>query len=253
MGGKRYYIEDDNKLKKIAYISGIILLISCVALIFVLSLYKEKSEADSRIAAQRMNEVDMEIVESTTSLDDKSINEVIAENSLENEIEITVETSKNNNVNKTDNKTKEKSTNKKVEKKKELKFQVPVKGEILRDFADTNLVYSDTLEEWTSHLGVDILADKGSAVSASESGTVKSIKNDPRYGLTVTIDHGDGLETVYASLLSCEFVSEGDSVEKGQTIATVGNSAAFEVADEFHLHFEMLKDGKNVNPTTYFK
>ena len=90
-------------------------------------------------------------------------------------------------------------------------------------------------------------------ISASEAGTIKSIKNDPRYGLTVTIKHDSGFETVYSNLLSAEFVSEGDSVKKGQTIGTVGSSAAFEITDEPHLHFEMKRDGETVNPSNYWE
>ena len=139
------------------------------------------------------------------------------------------------------------------EEKKELSFEVPLEGEIYRDYSDTNLIYSETLEEWTTHYGIDIKAEKGSAVASSEAGKVKSIKDDPRYGLTVTIDHGQGFETVYSNLLSAEFIKQGDSVKKGQTIGTVGSSGAFEIVDEPHLHFEMLLDSQNVNPTTYWK
>lgn len=245
MSGKRYFIEDDTKIKKIAYISGIVLLVSAIVLIFVLSLYQDKVQADTKVAAQKMNDIDIEVVESTTSSEDRTINEVKEENLVVNDIKEEVkETTKTE---------KKKAPEKKVEKKKELKFSVPVKGEILRDYADTTLIYSDTLEEWTTHYGVDILAQKGSAVSASESGTVKSIKDDPRYGLTITIEHEDGFETVYSSLLSSEFVSEGEKVEKGQTIGTVGNSATFEIADDYHLHFEMILNGNNVNPVNYWK
>lgn len=88
---------------------------------------------------------------------------------------------------------------------------------------------------------------------AAETGTVESIKNDPRYGLTITISHEDGFKTIYSNLLTTEFVSEGDTVEKGETIATVGETASFEIADESHLHFEMYKDGEIVNPTIYLK
>jgi murein DD-endopeptidase MepM/ murein hydrolase activator NlpD len=139
------------------------------------------------------------------------------------------------------------------EEEKKLEFQAPVSGEIIVDYADESLVYSETLEEWTTHLGVDIKANKASSVSASEEGTVKSIKNDPRYGLTITISHSDGYETVYSNLLSADFVAEGDMVEKGQTIGTVGESASFEVAEVPHLHFEIYKDGESVNPTTLLK
>ena len=99
----------------------------------------------------------------------------------------------------------------------------------------------------------DIKAEKTTVVKAAEAGTVKSIKNDPRYGLTIVIEHNDGYETVYSNLLSSEFVVEGEKVEKGQSIGTVGNTAAFEVADEPHLHFEILKDSIPIDPTTYMK
>lgn len=146
--------------------------------------------------------------------------------------------------------------NKKEEENKnnvELKFDLPVEGEISRDFAKDNLVYSETLQEWTVHTGIDIKADKTTVVKTAETGTVKTIKNDPRYGLTVIIEHANGFQTVYSNLLTSEFVVEGEKVEKGQSLGTVGNTAAFEIADEAHLHFEILKDSVQVDPNIYLK
>ena len=139
------------------------------------------------------------------------------------------------------------------EPKKELSFERPVEGEIVREYAKDNLIYSATLEEWTTHMGVDIKADKTTVVKAAEAGTVKSIKNDPRFGLTIVIEHEDNFQTVYANLFTSEFVVEGEKVEKGQSIGTVGNTAVFEIADEPHLHFEMLKDSLPVDPSIYIK
>ncbi len=135
----------------------------------------------------------------------------------------------------------------------ELSFEKPVEGEIIREFAKDNLVYSQTLEEWTTHTGIDIKADKTTVVKSAEAGTIKSIKNDPRFGLTVVIEHANGFQTVYSNLLTSEFVVEGEVVEKGQSIGTVGNTAAFEIADEPHLHFEIIKDGNQVDPSIYIK
>lgn len=146
-----------------------------------------------------------------------------------------------------------KATSKETEVKKELKFQKPVEGEIIREYAKDSLVFSQTLDEWVTHLGIDIKAEKATVVQAAEDGIVKSIKNDPRYGLTVVISHQDGFETVYANLLSSEFVKEGDKIKKGQSIGTVGNTGVFESADEPHLHFEMLKDSAQVDPSIYLK
>ena len=54
-------------------------------------------------------------------------------------------------------------------------------------------------------------------------------------------------------LLTAEFVVEGEQVKQGQTIGTVGSSATFEIADEPHLHFEILKDSIYVDPSIYIK
>ncbi len=141
----------------------------------------------------------------------------------------------------------------KQESKKELTFAKPVEGEMMREYAKDNLIYSETLKEWTTHMGIDIKADKTTVVKAAEAGTVKSIKNDPRYGLTIVIEHEDNFQTVYANLLTSEFVVEGEKVEKGQSIGTVGNTAVFEIADEAHLHFEILKESLPVDPSIYLK
>ncbi len=134
-----------------------------------------------------------------------------------------------------------------------VEFAYPVEGEIIKEFAKDSLVYSETLEEWITHLGIDIKANRTTIVKATADGTVKSIKNDPRYGLTITIEHKDGYTSVYSSLLSAEFVKEGETVTQGQTIGTVGNSAVFESGEDNHLHFELLKDGSNINPEMYLK
>jgi len=132
-------------------------------------------------------------------------------------------------------------------------FVKPVDGDITKEFAENNLVFSDTLQEWVTHPGVDIGADRTMVVKAAADGTVSSIKSDPRYGLTIIIDHVNGYQTVYANLLSSEFVKEGDKVSGGQSIGTVGNSAAFEIVDSPHLHFEILKDNVPLDPSIYIK
>lgn len=144
-------------------------------------------------------------------------------------------------------------TNTQAQKVEDPIFAYPVEGEVLKQFAKDNLVYSETLKEWVTHNGIDIKAEKASVVKASENGTVTAIKNDPRYGMTVIIEHVNGFVTRYSNLLTSEFVTVGEKVEKGQTIGTVGNSAAFEIADETHLHFEILKDNENLDPALYLK
>ena len=69
----------------------------------------------------------------------------------------------------------------------------------------------------------------------------------------MVIEHVNGYVTIYSNLLTAEFVKEGEEVKQGQTIGTVGNTAVFEVADEPHLHFEILKDNEYLNPSEYIK
>ena len=232
--GKRYKSTMLDKEKRF-YIIGVGFLTVLIIFIFALSGYKAKKEANAKIAK----------IES----EEKSINEV--ENKAEEKIAINTSNITNNTV----NQIKETPTPevKETPKPVELHFSVPLEGEIAKDFSDSNLTYSETLQEWTVHLGVDIKAEKGSSVLASEAGTVESIKNDPRYGITVTVVHENGFKTIYSNLQTAEFVSEGQTIEKGQIIGSVGDNAAFEIADDPHLHFEMTKDGTNVNPSTYWE
>ena len=186
-------------------------------------------------------------VEESENAEQESVQNEVTQNTSINEIIESSSVSTNTTQNTTSETTEE------TTEVKELTFQKPVEGEIVREFAQDNLVYSETLEEWVTHNGIDIKADKTTVVKAAEAGVVKSIKNDPRYGLTIVIEHDDVYQTVYSNLLTSEFVIEGETVEKGQSIGTVGNSAVFEIADEPHLHFEILKDSIQVDPSIYIK
>ena len=156
----------------------------------------------------------------------------------------------NAEVKKEENEKKE-QTNSETKKEAKMDFEAPIKGEIIREFAKDSLVFSNTLQEWITHNGVDIKADKTSVVKAAANGTVYAIKNDPRYGLTVIINHDNGYQTIYSNLLTAEFVVKGEKVEKGQSIGTVGNTASFEVSDDYHLHFELLRNNEYLDPVIY--
>ena len=275
--GKRDFFEEE-KINKMASIFGIVLLVSIIAFVIVFTIYNNKLKEQADLSILELGAVNSVVLNentiSTSSSQDKGKNDVknvanenissknnnIAKNSTntnKNSEQNTMrDTTKQENIVENTNAVNTDSTNDEENKaieNNELNFIAPASGEILKDFADDSLIYSNTLEEWTTHLGIDIKADKTSIVVASEAGKIESIKNDPRYGLTITIDHGNNYKTVYSNLLTTEFVQLGESVEKGQTIATVGDTASFEILDEPHLHFEMYKDGIAVNPTLYFK
>lgn len=202
------------------------------------------SSADNEMLNMITNETDSKSVSSSVG---KSVNE------MENTEKIAINTSDYENKTKEEKPVENKQEETKQEEVKDLSFVKPADGEIVKDYSKDNLVYSSTLEEWTTHLGIDIAMQKTDVVKAVADGKVKSIKNDPRYGLTVVIEHQNGFESIYSSLLTAEFITVGEEIKQGSTIATVGNTATFEIADTTHLHFEMKKDGQNVDPNIYIK
>ena len=129
----------------------------------------------------------------------------------------------------------------------------PVNGDITRVFAQDKLIYSKTLEQWTTHDGIDISAAEGTPVLAAMSGTVKDIKKDDGMGIVITIDHGNGIQTRYANLATDEMVKKGQSVSAGTAISKVGKGTGYEVLEGPHLHFEVLRDGKHIDPKQFIK
>jgi len=129
-----------------------------------------------------------------------------------------------------------------------LSFSYPISGEIGLSHSPTNLVYSKTLDEWTTHIGIDIQAKRGTPVAASEEGVVESITETSAKGIEITLSHKDGYKTVYSNLSTKEMVKVGQKVEKGRIISGVGNTASFEYYEPEHLHFEIYKDNKPINP-----
>lgn len=125
----------------------------------------------------------------------------------------------------------------------------PVPGmTVLYGFSGNTLMYNEILGDWRTHDGVDIEADIGCSVSAAAGGTVTSARKET-YGNTVTIDHGNGLSTVYAQLGEVS-VAEGDTVASGDVIGTVGDSIG-ENTRQAHLHFEVRRDGKPADPEEF--
>ncbi len=127
----------------------------------------------------------------------------------------------------------------------------PVLGEIEREYSVSALAYDATMRDWRTHRGVDIACPEGASVLASRGGQVVSIVDDGLYGTVLTIDHGDGMRSVYANLAEETAVSEGEWVDAGVTIGTIGRSALCEIAQEPHLHFELRQSGACVDPTVF--
>lgn len=171
---------------------------------------------------------------------DKNANPEVSQNSVQSQVK------GNANSNAAD-----KNSTQKADVISEIKLSMPVFGEYIQEYAMDKPVYWKTLEEWRTHSGIDIAAERGTPVKAAAGGVVADVKADPRFGITVIIDHQNGLKTVYANLASGEMVAPNQIVELGDVIGSIGNTAKFESIDQPHLHFEVLKDGKPVDPMAY--
>lgn len=252
-----------NKIKKITYISIIltILVVLCLIIGMIININRMYTEYRKQALGFKSN------IAKTNEFNELVDNYEEASSSIGKSVE-EVKKEENEQTKKEETKTENKNENK-VETKTETKVKIPketvpvvipdpsfikpVEGEIIKEYSKENLIYSETLKEWTTHTGIDISADLATVVKATAEGTVKSIKNDPRYGITVIIEHVNGYETRYSNLLTAEFVTIGENVTQGQTIGTVGSTASFEVLDKSHLHFEILKNNEYLDPTSYIK
>jgi murein DD-endopeptidase MepM/ murein hydrolase activator NlpD len=127
----------------------------------------------------------------------------------------------------------------------------PLDGETLAAFSMDELLYDTTMADWRTHNGLDVAASEGDSVRAAADGTISSVKNDPMMGVTVTIDHTDGIQTVYANLQENPPAAAGQEVAAGDVIGYVGTTSSAESSQGPHLHFSVLQDGKIIDPADF--
>lgn len=112
--------------------------------------------------------------------------------------------------------------------------------------------HNTTLDKYYLHTGIDFAGDVGDEVYAALDGTVESITSDPvLMGTTITLSHENGLKTTYTFVDAAEGLAVGDTVEKGDVIATVAEAMGQEYKDGAHLHFEVFLNDEAVDPETY--
>lgn len=130
-------------------------------------------------------------------------------------------------------------------------YSMPVEGKITVDYSTDFPVYSKTLEQYIIHEGIDFEAPVDADVIAIADGTVTAVYTDDKLGMTIEILHADGLTSKYSNLSTTKLVQVGDEVKAGMAISKVGTSALFESLDPAHLHFEILKEGNQINPNIF--
>ncbi len=128
-------------------------------------------------------------------------------------------------------------------------FVQPTNTKVFSNFAETRTYrYHGQPVDTQIHYGYDLAAVQHGPVPAANSGTVVFTGPLSIYGNTVVVDHGLGLQTLYAHLSSID-VKEGDQVTKGQELGRSGSSG---LALGDHLHFEVLINGVSVTPLEWW-
>ncbi len=132
------------------------------------------------------------------------------------------------------------------------KFVEPVKGRVLRKHSNDKLVHWKVLNDYRTHDGVDLEAKKNTPVKAIADGIVSSVTNeDSTWGVCVTVDHKDGLKSIYKGLSDQVQVKKNQNVKAGDVIGTVGSSNKVEGDLKDHLHIAIKKGDKYLNPNDY--
>ena len=132
-----------------------------------------------------------------------------------------------------------------------ITFILPVEQPTsIGEFSET-MVWSSTLSRFSAHMATDFFAPEGTNVLCVYDGTVESVENSLLHGYTVTVDHGNGLKTVYNSLSDGDAVVKGQSVKAGDILGQVSVTNRQEYKSGAHLHFEVLENGVSIDPIKY--
>ena len=132
---------------------------------------------------------------------------------------------------------------------KNTHFILPIEGaKVTKKFTPDVLQYSETMQDWRTHSGVDFAAETGAKVRSVGNGTVRKVSSDPRWGYTIEVDYG-AFTARYCALSQEEAVGIDTEVHTGDVIGTLAD-IPLESAEGTHLHFEALRDGALIDPMT---
>ena len=127
---------------------------------------------------------------------------------------------------------------------KAIIFNMPVEGEIIKEFSTKQLQFSETFGDMRLHTGTDIACKAGTRVSACADGEVKLLEKSSEYGNILTINHGNGIVIKYSALDKIT-LNIGDKVNAGDIIG-VSTGIPSECIEKEHIHIEVFKNEKAV-------
>ena len=125
----------------------------------------------------------------------------------------------------------------------------PMGQETAAVFSETP-IYSETMDDYRAHLGVDFVGEDGQTVCAATAGTVTVVEEDALWNGSLSVDHGDGTVSVYRGIDPT--AREGDAVCAGDPIGVL-IGVPCEQAETPLLHFELIRDGREADPLSWLK
>jgi len=126
--------------------------------------------------------------------------------------------------------------------------------EILRGYSEKEPTYSKTLDVWEIHKALDISSEKGSEVKSLTNGVVEDVFSSDKYGYSVKVkDEDKGIVVVYSNLDKDTKVVKDQKIEEGQVMGKVGDSSRAESEDGTHVHLEVYKNDKLIDPSELLK
>ena len=133
-----------------------------------------------------------------------------------------------------------------------ISFAKPAEGDISSKHSGDTLVFSNTFNDFRTHSGIDIIADKDSPVLAIADGIISKNYFDYEEGIVVEIEHKDGYISIYKNLGNDKMATVGKVIKKGEAISCVGDTGVFESNMPYHLHLEVSKNGELIDPEGLF-
>ena len=124
----------------------------------------------------------------------------------------------------------------------------PVYGYVVMPFSQDRLIFNETLHSWRTNDDVRIESDPGTPVRTAAPGQVMSVGECDDFGNYVHIYNGNGWETIIAQLSPAILVREGDIVQTGQIIGTVGSPTLSSYLDGYHVSFRVFWEDELFDP-----
>lgn len=119
---------------------------------------------------------------------------------------------------------------------------------VIREFSEKEPSYSETLNVWEIHKGVDVSTTEGQEIKSLLNGKVIDVYKDDEHGMSVKVQYDNDIIVVYSNLSEDIKIEKNQELEEGQCIGLAGNTTAVESESEQHVHVEAFKGEESIDP-----